>query len=142
MLQEAQSIWQISVLIDGAPSDQQSICFILIPSNVYSRIWTQDAFAPQAPAVVVKYLHPPVTLFLSHSLTVRATLSPNARESDGICSPSSSRAAKSSNQTRHPSLSLWGGVNDLDAVFTLNFRYPWAPLWVDLSSECAAGLHI
>lgn len=47
MLRESQSIWQISVLTDGAPSTQQSICFILIPSNVYSRIWTQRASLPR-----------------------------------------------------------------------------------------------
>lgn len=47
MLPEPQSIWQISVLTDGAPSIQQSICFILIPSNVYSRIWPQSASLPR-----------------------------------------------------------------------------------------------
>jgi len=35
-----------------------------------------------------------------------------------------------------------GGVNDLDVVFTLNCRYPWAPLRGDISSESTAGLHI
>lgn len=43
VLQEAQSIWQISLLTDGVQSIQQSICCILILSHVYSRIWTQNA---------------------------------------------------------------------------------------------------
>lgn len=69
MLREPQSIWQISLLTDGAPSIQQSMCFILIPSNVYSRIPTQHASVPRLQwllysiSVLLSYLHPTLHLF-------------------------------------------------------------------------------
>lgn len=41
--------------------------------------------------------------------------------------PTQSTAAKSSNQTRHPSLSCGVVQTTLLRVFTLHFRYPWVP---------------
>lgn len=100
MLREAQSIWQISVLTDGAPSIQQSICFILIPSNVYSRIWTQNASSPRAAAAIIQYLRPPITppplpssrrfppARIDYLATrAKATLSPHSESATGYAPP-------------------------------------------------------
>lgn len=117
VLREAQSIWQISLLTDGVLSIQQSICCILILSHVYSRIWTQSAsvFRFQWPfySISVLQLHL-LFSFLLHLfspasydfLVIRtyATL-PCSESAMGYAPTSSCRAAKSSNQTRHPSLS-------------------------------------
>lgn len=87
MFREVQSIWQISVLTDGVPSILQSICFILILSNVYARTWKcsfpgiRCYHMVSPPTLLNALLH----LFSSDFLTSckKATL----RKCNGICSP-------------------------------------------------------
>lgn len=117
VLQEAQSIWQISLLTDGVLSIQQSICCILIPSHVYSRIWTQNASVLRLrwlfysisvlqlcllPSFLLHLFSPAWYDFLV--ICTYATIS-FLEGAVGYAPTSSCRAAKSSNQTRHPSLS-------------------------------------
>lgn len=97
MLREAQSIWQISVLTDGAPSVQQSISFILIPSNVYSRTWTHLSqgsggyYTVSLPSYYTS--SPPSSVFsLPQGMTFwppaqKATLSPHSESAMGYAPP-------------------------------------------------------
>lgn len=130
MLREAQSIWQISVLTDGAPSIQQSICFILILSNVYSRIWTQYASLPRLqwllysisallldlllPSSLLRLFSPARNDFLA--IRAKATLSPHSESAMGYAPPP---------QVGQPNRAIRQDIHHYPAGWS---KWPWCSL--------------
>lgn len=117
------------------------------PQTFTRESWLRPSLSPESSDY---YLRPPIRLTppplrppaRTDFLTAKATLSPYSERAMGYAPPTFKQGSQIEQSDKTSITIQWGGVNDLDAVFTLSFRYPWAPLLGDLSSNCAAGLHI